>query len=231
MSFVINNKKVLAIIPARGRSKGIPGKNIKIVNGKPLLAWTIDHAKASKYIDRVILSSDDEKIMNVARKYKCEVPFKRPKELATDAAGSMQVLFHAMEALDEFYDYVVLLQATSPLRAAKDIDACIERCEEKKAPACVSVVKSDKSPYWMFTIGDGDIIKPIIDNNILPKRRQDAIPVYLVNGAVYVAKSKWIKKQDHFLTSETLGYVMPRERSIDIDTPLDLKILQMVVKN
>ena len=228
---MINNKKVLAIIPARGGSKSIPGKNIKIVNGKPLLVWTIEHAKASKYIDRVILSSDDEEIINVAIKYECEVPFKRPKELATDSADSIPVLIHAMEALDEFYDYVVLLQVTSPLRVAKDIDACIERCEEKKAPACVSFVQSDKSPYLMFTIDDSDIIKPIIGNNILPKRRQDATPVYSLNGAVYVAKSKWIKKQDHFLTSETLGYVMPRERSIDIDIPLDLKILQMVFKN
>ncbi len=228
---MINNKKVLAIIPARGGSKGIPGKNIKIVNGKPLLVWTIEHAKASKYIDRVILSSDDEEIINVAIKYECEVPFKRPKELATDATDSISVLIHAMEALDEFYDYVVLLQVTSPLRVSKDIDACLERCEEKKAPACVSLVQSDKSPYWMFTIGDSDTIKPIIGNNTFPKRRQDLTPVYSLNGAVYVAKSKWIKKQDHFLTSETLGYVMPRERSIDIDIPLDLKILQMVVKN
>ena len=130
-----------------------------------------------------------------------------------------------------FRTSLVLLQVTSPLRVAKDIDACIERCEEKKAPACVSFVQSDKSPYLMFTIDDSDIIKPIIGNNIFPKKRQDLTPVYSLNGAVYVAKSKWIKKQDHFLTSETLGYVMPRERSIDIDIPLDLKILQMVFKN
>jgi CMP-N,N'-diacetyllegionaminic acid synthase len=228
---MINKKKVLAIIPARGGSKGIPGKNIKIINGKPLLAWTIEQAKASKYIDRFILSSDDEKIISVALKYECEVPFKRPKELATDFVGSMPVLIHAMEAISEAYDYVVLLQVTSPLRLAKDIDACIEQCEEKKAPACVSLVQSDKSPYWMYTVSDSDIIEPIIDNNILPKRRQESTPVYSVNGAVYVANTKWIKKQDHFLTPETLGYVMPRERSIDIDTPLDLKILKTILKN
>jgi CMP-N,N'-diacetyllegionaminic acid synthase len=226
---LINSKSVLAVIPARGGSKGIPGKNILKVNGKPLLAWTIEEAKLSKYIDRLILSSDDENIINVAKYYNCEVPFRRPPSLSTDSTGSVPVVIHAMDVLDEKYDYVVLLQVTSPLRTSSDIDECIERCEKYNVPACVSLVECDKHPSWMFSLDEEKMMLPLIDQPKFLIRRQDAPTVFVLNGAVYVARSKWIRNNAYFISQETMGYVMPRDRSIDIDTPADLQLLKFMV--
>ncbi len=227
---MINNKKVLGIIPARGGSKGLPDKNIKKVAGKPLLAWTIEQAQASEYIDRLILSSEDKRIISIAKKYNCEVPFIRPAELATDTATSMEVVFHALEVLKEKYDYVVLLQVTSPLRNTDDIDGCIQCCEQNNVPACVSVVESDKSPLWMFRIDTESKLSPVFSDDELPLRRQDAPKFYVLNGAVYAAQTDWLLNQDHFVTEETAAYIMPNERSIDIDKPIDLVILKAIVE-
>ncbi len=226
---MINGKTILAIIPARGGSKGLPGKNIVDVGGKPLLAWTIDQAKESKYIDRFILSTDDAEIISVAEQYGCDVPFVRPKALASDSAGSMGVVFHVLETLQEKFDYVALLQVTSPLRTASDIDACVEQCEKLNVPACVSVVEVDKSPYWMYHLGDNNLMQPVMDRSDFPTRRQDTPKVYAINGAVYVARTRWIVHQNHFVTAETVAFVMPKERSIDIDSPLDLAILKTIL--
>jgi len=227
---VINDKTVIAIIPARGGSKGLPGKNTMEVNGKPLLAWTIDHANGSKYIDRVILSSEDDEIIKIAKKHGCDVPFVRPTALASDTAGTMGVVFHALQTLPEKYDYVVLLQVTSPLRTSHDIDFCIEQCEKNNVPACVSVMETDKSPFWMYRLDNNNLMDPIISGTKLPKRRQDVSTIYSINGAVYVAKTNWLAKQEHFITAETTAYVMPKLRSIDIDTELDLMVLQSIVE-
>ena len=133
---MIGDKSVLALIPARGGSKGVPGKNIRPAGGKPLIAWTIEAAKCSRYIDRLILSTDDPAIVAVAKQFGCDVPFMRPAELATDQADSMVVVRHALQAIGERYDYLVLLQPTSPLRIAADIDAAVERCLQSDAPTC-----------------------------------------------------------------------------------------------
>jgi N-acylneuraminate cytidylyltransferase len=139
---MIEGQSVLAVIPARGGSKGVPRKNLRDVAGRPLIAWTIAAARGSSHIDRLVLSSDDEEIMETARRHGCDVPFRRPAELATDEADSMAVVMHAVETLAERYDYVVLLQPTSPLRASADIDGAIATCLRHMAPSCVTVCRT-----------------------------------------------------------------------------------------
>ena len=227
---MIDHKSILAIIPARGDSKGLPRKNILPVKNKPLIAWTITEAQKSKYIDRLILSSDDEEIIAVAKEWGCDVPFTRPQHLATDEAQSMDVLFHVMETIKETYDYIVLLQPTSPLRQVIDIDNCLKLCNSKNVPACVSMTETDKNPYWMFQLNENSHIQPIMAKKEFASRRQDLPKIYALNGAVYVAEWSWLKKNKTFLTDETTGYIMPKERSIDIDTELDLTIFKAITK-
>jgi N-acylneuraminate cytidylyltransferase len=226
---MIGTKSVLALIPARGGSKGVPRKNIRDVAGKPLIAWTIGAAKASRYIDRVVLSSEDTEIMDVARTWGCDVPFARPQEFATDQADSMLVVKHALAALPERYDYLVLLQPTSPMRTAEDIDATIEHCVAAGAPLCVSVCEPDKSPYWMLNPDGRGRAQTLFPEDRIPTRRQDAAPVVSVNGAVYVLSADHIAGGGTFFAQGMAVHEMPKERSFDIDTELDLKIVNFLL--
>ncbi len=219
----------LAVIPARGGSKGVHRKNICDLAGRPLIAWTIEEAKKSKYITKLILSSEDAEIIEVARNYGCEVPFVRPKELAADDTPGVDPILHAIEQCPG-YDYVVLLQPTSPLRTVEDIDSCIESLIEKQADFCVSVTEPEKSPYWMYTIEDGKML-PLIKQDKIITRRQALSKVYTLNGAVYVAETTAFKNEKSFLTKETVAYIMPTERSLDVDTELDLKVCEYVLKH
>ncbi|WP_040758352.1 cytidylyltransferase domain-containing protein [Sporosarcina newyorkensis] len=216
---MINGKKVVAVIPARGGSKGVLRKNLRNLAGKPLIAWTIEAAAKSKYLDRILLSSDDNEIIELAKSYGCEVPFVRPAHLATDDAISADVILHALDAITP-YDYVIMLQPTSPLRTTEDIDLCIETLVNKKAKSCVSISESSESPYWMFKLDDEAKIDAFVKEEIIP-RRQDLPIVYSLNGAVYIAEINWFKKKKTFLTNETVGFIMPRNRSYDIDTNED----------
>lgn len=227
---MIDGKSVLAIIPARGGSKGLPGKNIKILAGKPLIAWTIEEAKKSKYIDRLILSSEDDEIISVAKEWGCEVPFKRPAELAKDDTPGIEPVLHAIETLKEKYDYICLLQPTSPLRKVEHIDGCIEKCLFTNSDSCVSVTEVDKSPYWMYKIDGDDKLIPLIDGNLIT-RRQDLPKVYALNGAVYVAKSEVIQHQKKIITSNSLALVMPQKNSADIDNSLDFDYCNFLLNN
>lgn len=226
---MIDNKKVLAIIPARGGSKGVPRKNLRNLAGKPLIAWTIEEAKKSKYIDRLILSSEDAEIIKVAKEYGCEVPFVRPSELAQDETAGIDPLLHALEELAG-YDYIVSLQPTSPLRITEDIDACIEKMMETNSPACVSVTEPANSPYWMYYVSDQEKMVPLIEQDSLTVRRQDLPAVYALNGAVYVAEVDWLKRNKSFLTKETSAFIMPIYRSYDIDTERDFRVCEFMVK-
>lgn len=226
---MIEGKSVLAIIPARGGSKGVIRKNIRNVAGKPLIAWTIEEAKKSKYIDRLVLSSEDEEIIEAAIAYNCEVPFKRPEALAKDNTPGIAPVLHTLELLPN-YDYVVLLQPTSPLRNVIDIDACIELCKENSSKVCVSVTEPDKNPFWMYKIDSSHRLSPLIDMGTVPARRQDIQKVYAINGAIYIAECNWLKTNKTFITDETLAYIMPNERSIDVDTEFDLKICDLLLK-
>lgn len=225
---MINGKKVLTIIPARGGSKGVPRKNVRDLAGKPLIAWTIEEAQKSRYIDCLILSSEDEEIIQVAKEWGCDVPFVRPQELAQDESSGMDVVLHALEEITG-YDYIVLLQPTSPLRTVKEIDECIATFSKKNADSCVSVTKAEKSPYWMYTINDEGKMKNIIPTSQLITRRQDLPLVYSLNGAIYIAEINWIQKYKTFLTKHTLAFCMPKERSYDIDTELDFHICEYLL--
>jgi N-acylneuraminate cytidylyltransferase len=219
---MINNETVLAIIPARGGSKAIPGKNLQPVAGKPLLAWTIEAASQSRYIDRTILSSNDLAIIETARANGCEAPFVRPDELARDDTPGVEPILHALSMLPPF-DWVVMLQPTSPLRLASDIDGCIEFCVKQGGNAAVSVTTASENPYWMFTLDSHQLLEPVMPVDEVPPRRQDLPEVMVLNGAVYIARSQWLKQSRIFLTRETLGYRMPEERSLDIDVEQDLR--------
>jgi len=219
---MIEGLKVLALIPARGGSKGIPQKNIIPLAGKPLIAWTIEAAKRSRYIDRLVLSSDCSNIQAVAREYGCEVPFNRFAELATDEASTMDVVLDTLKRITG-YDILVLLQTTSPLRTTADIDGCLETLIQSKAPTCVSVKPANEHPYLSYRMVENGRLTPYaarLTGESL--RRQDLPPAWCLNGAVYAAHIDWLRQNDSFISNETLGYVMPMERSIDIDTPSDL---------
>ncbi len=221
--------KILAIIPARGGSKGIPQKNIKELAGKPLIAWTIEEAKKSKYITRLILSSEDEDIINVAKQYDCEVPFVRPIDLAQDDTPGIVPILHAIQQCPG-YDYVLSLQPTSPLRTVEDIDGCIEFIMLQNAEFCVSVTEPDKSPYWMYTLDD-EKMKPLINQEQLPLRRQDLPSVYALNGAIYVAQVEALIQSKSFLTEKTKAYIMASNKSLDIDTKLDFEICNYLINH
>lgn len=224
------DNKIICVIPARGGSKSVPGKNLRKVAGKPLLGWAIETAKKSKYIDRLILSSEDENIIETAKKYNCEVPFVRPQELAGDTSTTNEVILHALRELSGF-DLVVVLQVTSPLVTSDDIDGCIEKCiDEENIFACVSACEPDKSPYWMFEMED-NVLTPVMGEDFLNKRRQDLPNVYIPNGAVFVAYSIWFLKRKSFYSKNTSGYIMPRERSIDLDTEFDFKLLETYLEH
>lgn len=227
---MIDTRKVLALIPARGGSKGVPGKNILPISGKPLIQWTIDAARASRYIDRLILSSDDDEIMAVAAVGGCEIPFRRDASLAGDTASSIDVVVDALERVPG-YDIVVLLQPTSPLRIASDIDGAIERLESSGAPACVTVRAAEEHPYWTFYADEqgrlSHYVKPPAG---IPMRRQDLPEAWCLNGAVYAVRTEWFLRNRSILTADTVFYPMPAERSIDIDTPTDVERLIDVVQ-
>ena len=224
---MIFKKKVLGIITARGGSKGLPNKNILNLHGRPLIYWTIAAAKQSRYIDRLILSTDSEAIISLAQKYGCDVPFKRDSNLALDETASMTVVMDALERCSG-YDCVVLLQPTSPLRTVEDIDGAIETMIEAKAPACVTLCEASESPSWMYKMNHQSQLKSI-SNAVPVSRRQELERLFVINGAVYVANIEWLRKSLSFIADETVGYVMSREKSIDIDCKLDFLLAEVLM--
>lgn len=216
---------MLALITARGGSKGLPGKNVLFAAGKPLVAWTVEAALSAECVDRVVLSSDDDEIMAAARAAGCEVPFRRPVHLASDVATSIDVVLHALDQLPG-YEYVVLLQPTSPLRTAADIDAAFKLMIESGAPSCVSVCEADQSPYWMYRVEVGNKLQRLLSEVDGITRRQDLPPVYVLNGAIYIARTDWLRENKSFVGEETVAYLMPKERSLDIDTAQDFELFR-----
>lgn len=215
---MIDGLKVLAVIPARGGSKGAPRKNLRMLGGKPLIAWTIDAARQSRAVDRVIVSTDDHEIAEAALKWGGEVPFMRPTELAQDDTPGDAPFRHAAGETPGF-DIAVLLQPTSPLRNAADIDGCVALALETEG-SVVSVTESGKHPAWMFTL-DGCSMSPVSPHLAATSRRQALPTVYVLNGAVYVMKTADLASGQALISSDTAAYVMPADRSIDIDTEID----------
>jgi CMP-N,N'-diacetyllegionaminic acid synthase len=217
----------LALITARGGSKSIPRKNIKLFGGKPLIAWAIETALSSRAVDDVVVTTDDEEIAMTAKEWGAEVPFLRPAELAADDSPGIDPILHALAQLGS-HDQVVVLQPTSPLRRIADVDACVELARQHKAPASVSVSEPAKHPYWMYRLDGRQRMHPLLNVSTFANR-QDLPPVYALNGAVYYAQTDWLKRHHTFVTTETVGYIMPPERSLDIDTALDWKIAEMLL--
>jgi len=227
---MIEGLSVLAIIPARGGSKGIPRKNIKMIADKPLIAWTIEEAKKSKFIDHLITSTEDEEIASIAKSFGCDVPFSRPKELANDDTPGIAPVIHAIETLPQHYSYVMLLQTTSPLRTVADIDGCLQECVRTKAPSCVSVVQPDKKPHWMYLRNNDGRLQPLLSEPRFVARRQDLPSVYALNGAIYVATTEWIRETKSFLSNQTVGFIMQKSSSFDIDDEMDFNICDYLLK-
>lgn len=225
-------KTFLAIIPARGGSKGIPRKNITIINGKPLIQYTIDEAKNSKYLDRIIVSTDDKEIAEVAEKCGAEVPFLRPKELATDNAKTIDALIHAVKELEKRgskYDYVVLLQPTQPLRRSWHIDEAIRKIVETNEESLVSVSEVKEHPILMRTIGEDGKVKNLMEISSTV-RRQDFPAFYKVNGAIYINKINKNFTKNTSLNDNKLAYLMDKKYDLDIDEPIDLEFFKLFIQ-
>ena len=230
---MIDNKRILAIIPARGGSKRLPRKNILDLAGKPLIAWTIEAALKSKYIDRVIVSTDDDEIANISKKYGADVPFMRPNELATDETQSIYAvidLINTLKVYDDNYDYVILLQPTSPLRTAKDIDKAFRLLIKSEIDAVISVCKSEHSPLWSNKLPKDMDMSNFISESIRNNRSQDLEQYYRLNGAIYICNIQRLLNEKTFnIKSKCKAYVMNRENSIDIDTIDDLDMARFQV--
>jgi len=225
---MLNKKPILAVIAARGGSKGVLRKNIKTAGGKPLIAWVIEAAKKSKYIDRLILSSDDSEIISVAENFGCDAPFIRPPELAQDSSTVSDVIIHTLHKIPDF-DYIMLLQPTSPLIIAEDIDGCIEFCINSNLKSVVSVAEPGKNPYWTFTMEKDNKLVPVFEQKYFQQQRQELPLVYIPTGAIYIADSKWFLKNKSFYADSTSGYIIPRKRSLDIDSEFDFKVFEALI--
>jgi CMP-N,N'-diacetyllegionaminic acid synthase len=219
---------VLGVIPARGGSKGIPRKNIRPFSGKALIIWSIDAALQSGALDAVVVSTDDEEIAAVAREAGAAVPFMRPAELATDESPTIDTVLHALDRMPAF-DEVMLLQPTSPLRSSGDIAACISLARARRAPSVVAVSQADPHPYWMYELGPDGRLKAVVDRPAVT-RRQDLPDVYAVNGALYYARADWLRASGAFITGDSVAYVMPAERSVDVDTDADWRFAEWTLE-
>jgi CMP-N,N'-diacetyllegionaminic acid synthase len=219
--------KTLGLIPARGGSKGIPRKNVRPIAGKPLIVWTIEAALRSHLLDAVVVSTDDSEIAYVARSAGAEVPFMRPTYLAQDQTPGVEPVLHALAELPDF-DAVLLLQPTSPLRATEDIDSCLRTAWARKASSVVSVSEPDTHPFWTFRMTAEQTLERLVDAAPV-SRRQDLPKALALNGALYYARADWLRQGRRLVAAETLAFVMPRERSVDIDTPVDWRFAEMLL--
>ncbi len=224
-----NNKTFLAIIPARGGSKRLPRKNILELNGRPLIAWTIDAALRSKYIDKLIVSTDDEEIRELSQHYGADT-INRPAEIANDTATTVAVVKHTIENYKS-HDFLVLLQPTSPLRNEKHIDDAIELLFEKNADSIVSVCEAEHSPLWFNTLPPNNNLENFMREDVKNKRSQDLEPYYRLNGAIYIWNTLcFLEEKSTMFKRNTFAYKMARDDSIDIDTALDFQYTEFLFK-
>lgn len=221
------NQRVLGLITARGGSKRLPGKNIMPMRGKPLIAWTIEAGLGASCIDRLILSSDDPAICDIAGELGCDVPFIRPSHLATDEATSADVVSHALKEIPGF-THVILLQPTSPLRQAHHIDEAFEKMKQTDATTCVAVRECLETPYWMQIMDQQGFITPLMKS--LAAQRKQIIPkTYLPNGAIFISQSDYFLENHTFYGQKTVSYLMPLAESVDIDTINDFNLAELSI--
>lgn len=231
-----DGKTILVVIPARGGSKGLPGKNIKSLLGKPLIAWSIGQAKRSKTIDRIVVSTDDREIARVAQKYGVEVPFLRPSSLAMDDSPTSETIIHVIDQLSklgESYDYVALLEPTSPLRTVQDIDSAIRRVvQNNKASGLVSVGEVHmEHPLIIKKINKSGYVEAYIQNNLEVHQRQQVDKAYFPYGVIYISKVPEYRINKTFYTTQTIPYFIERWQNYEIDDKLDFDIVEHIMKN
>lgn len=233
---MIKELRILALIPARSGSKGLKGKNTKILAGKPLIAWPIQAAQASQYVDKVIVSTDGEHIAEVARQYQADVPFMRPVHLASDTASSFDVIKHAIETLDsegEVFDYLLLLEPTSPLTQTRDIDLAIERLVNNtdNAKAIVGVCANEEGhPAFSIKINQQGFLQPYQDSfQVL--RRQELPQCFRYDGSLYCSDIKTLMQEQSFYHQATLGYLVPKWQAFEIDDLTDFVCIEAIMNN
>jgi CMP-N,N'-diacetyllegionaminic acid synthase len=233
---MIEGKKVLAVVPARRGSKGLPLKNVRPLGGKPLLAWPIEAARKARYVDRVLISTDDAEFAAIAKAAGADAPFLRPAELASDTSPSIDFLLHALDTLEstgEHYDYVALLEPTSPLTEASDIDAALEalvaRREEAESIVGVTALIS-AHPAFAVRIANDGLIQPHAAPGFgqMP-RRQDIEPLYSLDGSLYISTTMALRRERGFYHHKTLPYVTPRWKSFEVDDVVDFICIEAIL--
>ncbi len=223
------NKTFLAIIPARKGSKRLPGKNILDLHGKPLIAWSIEAGLKSRYIDEVVVTSDSDEILEISERFGAKT-LKRPYALAHDKATTLDALLHAVQYIKKHFDYIVLLQPTSPLRGDKHIDEAVELLMNKKADAVVSVTEMDHSPLWSNTLPENGNMENFLRRELLQKRSQDLQKYYRINGAIYIINTNILLQEKTLFPEKNIySYIMDRSVSIDIDEKIDLEIASFFI--
>jgi CMP-N,N'-diacetyllegionaminic acid synthase len=233
---MISGKRVIAIIPARGGSKGLPGKNIKDLRGKPLIAWSIEAGLTSKYIDEVMVTTDSEQIACVAQATGAQVPFLRPSQLASDTATTFDTVKHVINhyeiELNRRFDYIVLLEPTSPLRAKEDLDGMIEKLNslEEQYDAIVSLGEAHEHPSIMKKIVVNDI-EPYCKELVMATRRQDNDIAYFPYGVAYIIKTKTFLEEESFYPSRTTHWLIKRYQCFEIDDIYDFLTIENIMNH
>ena len=225
-------RRVLALIPARGGSKGLPHKNVAPLGGQPLIAWTIAAARDAAPVDDVVVTTDDDEIARVASAAGARVPFRRPAALAADGSHMAEVVEHALAALaqdGETYDWLLLLQPTSPLRTAAHIEAAFARLAASGGQAVVSVCEAQHSPRWMGELPPDGNMAAFCETGAAQVNRQQLARFYRLNGAVYLAAVDYWRDAGGFLGAATYAFVMAQTDSVDVDSGLDLELAEVLL--
>lgn len=230
------NKTFLAIIPARGGSKGLPGKNIKKLCCKPLIAWSIEAGLRSKYLDEVMVTTDYQNIAEVSKQYGANVPFLRPDELASDTATSFDAIKHTIDyyknELNKEFDYIVLLEPTSPLRETSDIDKAIKGLVDSDADSIVGICRTeDQNPAFLVLKNEQNFISGYENQDMKVLRRQDIKDVYFFEGTIYISKTDTLLGKKTFYHENTMGYEVPKYKSLEIDDLDDFVMAEAIMKH
>lgn len=227
--------RTLAIIAARGGSKRLPRKNVLDLGGKPLIAWTIEAALECPFINEVMVTTDDDEIAEIAKRYGAAVPFMRPSELAGDTATSFDAIKHAIDfyraKLDKEFDFVVLLQPTSPLRSSQHISEAFELLVKRNADAVISVCEVDHSPLWMNTLPADHSLGGFLRDEVKAVRSQELPKNYRLNGAIYICRTSCLlEERTFFISNNIFAYIMSKDTSIDIDDSFDFKMAKCLLE-
>tara|TARA_Y100000591_G_C21853552_1_gene713342 strand:+ start:3840 stop:4562 length:723 start_codon:yes stop_codon:yes gene_type:complete len=234
---MFKGKKILALIPARKGSKGVPGKNKKMIAGKPLISWTIDFAIETKVFDRILVSTNDDDIINIVNEKKLEIPFSRPEDLSTDTSPTNELVIHCIEQLkmkkNEEYDYIVILEPTSPIRDIKDFFSAFDQLlSNSNAKSIVGISKVDAQHPVFLTKKNKDsfisFYEPRKENSI---RRQDISPLYFFDGSFYISEVQSFLQNKTFYHDQTLGYELEKSKSFELDDPVDFIIIEALLNS